>query len=122
MYKQKYFQPIEWACKCTRPDCASRARAMRLSDQLLTRLDLLRVIIGAPIVITSGCRCKEHNAAVGGAERSYHLQGRAADIKPRDPQLLPALIDAGNRLATIYLYKWTEFLPYIEEGFLHVAV
>ncbi len=122
MYKPKYFQPVEWACKCQRQDCASRARSMFLHDQLLIRLDLLRVIIGAPIVINSGCRCAEHNAAVGGAVKSYHLLGRAADIRPRDAKLLPALIDAGNRLGTIYLYKWTEFLPYIEEGFLHVAV
>jgi uncharacterized protein YcbK (DUF882 family) len=33
------------------------------------------------VLITSGCRCVEHNKKVGGAKGSKHLQGRAADCK-----------------------------------------
>ena len=36
-----------------------------------------------PIIISSGYRCPALNKAVGGAKRSYHLQGRAADIPYR---------------------------------------
>lgn len=43
-------------------------------------LEPLRQHFGKPIHINSGFRCKELNAAVKGAARSYHLQGRAADI------------------------------------------
>lgn len=33
------------------------------------------------VTITSGCRCPDHNKKVGGAKRSQHLRGRAADCK-----------------------------------------
>lgn len=39
-----------------------------------------------PIIVNSGYRSKVVNAAVGGAKNSYHLLGRAADIKCRDFQ------------------------------------
>lgn len=35
-----------------------------------------------PIRIASGCRCQEHNKAVGGASKSYHLKGMALDLVP----------------------------------------
>lgn len=36
------------------------------------------------IIVNSGYRSKVVNAAVGGAKNSYHLLGKAADIKCRD--------------------------------------
>lgn len=36
---------------------------------------------GSPVIhVVSGWRSEEHNARVGGAKRSMHVQGRAADI------------------------------------------
>lgn len=43
-------------------------------------LEPARTQLGAPIIVNSGYRCPALNAAVGGAERSYHLVGRAADL------------------------------------------
>jgi uncharacterized protein YcbK (DUF882 family) len=43
-------------------------------------LQKLRDFVGEPIYIVSGYRCRKHNIAVGGAERSYHVKGMAADI------------------------------------------
>ena len=43
-------------------------------------LEPARIQYGSPIYVNSGYRCKALNKAVGGAERSYHLAGRAADI------------------------------------------
>lgn len=43
-------------------------------------LDPARDRLGSPIRVNSGFRCQELNRAVGGAPRSYHLQGRAADL------------------------------------------
>lgn len=43
-------------------------------------LDPLREIIGKPIRINSGYRSPELNRAVGGARRSQHLKGEAADF------------------------------------------
>ena len=48
-----------------------------LVEQLL---DPIREEWGEPIVVSSGYRCKELNALVGGAQHSHHLLGCAADI------------------------------------------
>ena len=48
-----------------------------LVDQLL---DPIREAWGEPIVVSSGYRCKELNALVGGVKNSHHLLGCAADI------------------------------------------
>lgn len=118
-YAPKYFRPHEYRCKCGSPDCRGKANYAPLADGLLVRLDLLRVIINAPITITSGWRCNVHNAATPGAsEKSLHLRGRAADITTAD---MPALFAAADRLNELYLYKFTELIKYEERGFLHVA-
>ena len=44
-------------------------------------LDPLREAWGAPIIVTSGYRCGKLNRAVGGAAKSQHLLGQAADIR-----------------------------------------
>lgn len=54
-------------------------------DALVTNvLDNLRGEWGRPIIVTSGYRCKELNAAVGGTHNSQHLKGQAADIVSDD--------------------------------------
>ena len=44
-------------------------------------LEPLRRRFGKLIYVNSGYRCQELNRAVGGAVKSYHLYGRAADIR-----------------------------------------
>ena len=61
-----------------------------LVDQLL---DPIREAWGEPIVVSSGYRCKQLNALVGGAKYSHHLLGCAADII------------AGNRVDHRKLFK-----------------
>ena len=48
-----------------------------LVEQLL---DPIREAWGEPIVVSSGYRCRELNALVGGAQHSHHLIGCAADL------------------------------------------
>ena len=43
-------------------------------------LDPIREAWGEPIVVSSGYRCKQLNALVGGAKYSHHILGCAADI------------------------------------------
>lgn len=52
-----------------------------VSEELVDLLQELRDELEEPVTITSACRCKEHNASVGGAKRSQHLLGTAADIQ-----------------------------------------
>lgn len=44
-------------------------------------LDLIRKELGRPIIVNSAFRSPEVNTQVGGCKSSYHLFGRAADIR-----------------------------------------
>jgi len=68
----RHFKLVEFACPLT--------KAIVVSAELLEKLDELRERIGRPLTISSGYRSPEYNRRVGGAERSQHLLGRAADI------------------------------------------
>lgn len=68
-----HFGWSEFAC---RDGCGWR----RVDKRLLQGLEKLREELGRPIRIVSGRRCPEHNASVGGASRSRHVYGDAADI------------------------------------------
>ena len=72
----KNFSREEFACKC---GCGFDT----VDVELVKVLQEIRNELG-PITITSACRCKKHNAKVGGGKRSQHLLGRAADIQGRD--------------------------------------
>lgn len=43
-------------------------------------LEKLREVVGMPIQISSGFRTYEYNKKIGGAYRSQHVQGTAADV------------------------------------------
>ena len=55
-----------------------------ISPALIEFLEKLRAHFGEPVTIMSGYRCKIHNRNVGGATKSQHLLGTAADIKVRN--------------------------------------
>ena len=66
-------------------DNSPTSEAIQCIDGLVTNvLDRLRGEWGRPIIVTSGYRCKELNAAVGGTRNSQHLKGQAADIVSDD--------------------------------------
>jgi hypothetical protein len=74
-----HFSYIEFQCKCGGrfADCQ---RIWELRSHV-RRLEAYRTKIGKPVRIVSGCRCKGHNKAVGGAKLSQHLFGGASDIE-----------------------------------------
>jgi hypothetical protein len=59
--------------------------------QLINVLDWLREIFGVPFIVRSGFRCVEHNRKVGGASKSFHTTGKAADITVARKNLLPLI-------------------------------
>lgn len=69
----KHFKRSEFACKC---GCGFDV----VDVELLGILEQVRQQFG-PVTITSGCRCRSHNKAIGGAKKSQHIIGKAADIK-----------------------------------------
>ena len=56
-------------------------------------LEPARQAIGCPIIINSGFRNPRVNTLVGGVVGSQHLQGQAADIRPKDPAQFQRLVD-----------------------------
>ena len=55
---------------------------------LAQELDKVREAWGSPILVNSWYRPPEVNAAVGGARRSQHLYGTAADVRPANGEIL----------------------------------
>ena len=92
IYQAKYFLSREFDCKC---GCGLN----NIDPKLISMLDEARGIIGIPLVISSGCRCKQNNKDAGGSITSSHLTGLAVDIKCYNSQtrykLIMALSDAG---------------------------
>ena len=86
----KYFKIQELTRSTTAEACGfdntPSAGAVPLMVELIDKvLDPLRERWGVPIYVTSGYRCPELNARVGGSKTSYHLRGMAADITSRCP-------------------------------------
>lgn len=73
----KWFKRAEFECKC---NCGFNA----VDAELIWVLDDVREHFGKPVTVTSGCRCPEHNAKIGGAPGSKHKLGIAADIRVKD--------------------------------------
>lgn len=106
------FSKSEFACHC---GCGCN----NVSADLVDALQLLRDALDKPISITSGVRCASHNARVRGKPRSYHLIGKAADIRVAgiSPAELYDFIDANADVFGI-----GGIGRYTKQNFVHVDV
>jgi zinc D-Ala-D-Ala carboxypeptidase len=68
-----YFTETELECHC---GCGLR----NTTPKHRSMLNSAREIAGIPFYVTSGSRCVEHNAKVGGKPTSDHLTGEGTDI------------------------------------------
>ena len=98
----KNFSIKEFQCKC---GCTIPQEVEYNIVKLSNQLQAIRDYVKTPITINSAYRCKSHNKAVNGSDRSQHLLGKAADIVIRgyDPSLetyplVEALINEGEIL------------------------
>lgn len=82
MKLSRHFSREEFACEC---GCGFDTADI----ELVQVLEHVRLKYGKPVIITSGCRCVEHNEKVQKSanpnyfpysSKSYHMQGRAADF------------------------------------------
>lgn len=103
------FSRREFRCRCgcglDTPDPA-----------LVTGLQALRDALSKPVTVTSGCRCPKHNTAEGGARRSMHVAGKAADIKVAG-MTARQLYEAARRIPQLRGFGVDD-----ARGFLHVDV
>lgn len=84
----KHFTRKELSCQC---GCG-----MFPGQALMDKLDAIREAFGGPIRVTSGARCSTRNRAVGGARKSAHVEGKAADLV-RTPELMAFLLANADR-------------------------
>lgn len=104
------FSPRELACRGT-------GRVAWVPEHL-DRLQDMRNQMGRPMIITSAYRSPEHNAAVGGASLSRHMEGDASDVSManHDPHVF---LDAAlGKFPGIGTYPATRARP--NHNFIHV--
>ena len=82
---ENYFSEKELMCKCG-------CKTYNFDKDFLDKLNHIRYNVGQPLIVTSGCRCKEHNKKVGGTEESSHTKGLAVDISCSDSVLRSKII------------------------------
>lgn len=75
---------------CTTNNKLYKQKNLEYGKTMINRLETLtdflekvRKVCGCPMIITSGVRCPELNAAVGGVKTSQHQTGHAVDFIPR---------------------------------------
>lgn len=76
----KYFTREEFRCQCGGKYCDGFPAEM--AEETVRLADEIRRRAGVPINVSSGVRCKQHNADVGGVWNSLHLTGQAVDLAP----------------------------------------
>lgn len=102
--KVRNFKESEFACKC---GCGYNV----INPQLVMALDMARKEAKVPFTISSGCRCKNHNATVGGVDDSAHVRGHAADIAVRG---------SAHRMAVLRaLLRYFDRIG-VDKNFIHV--
>ena len=67
------FNLEEYACKC---GCGRDD----IKDHLAAKVQSVRDILGRPISINSGIRCRAHNDVINATPTSSHVEGWAADL------------------------------------------
>lgn len=101
----KYFKPEEFQCQC---GCGAK----NINHDLVVILEKIREHYGKPVRINSGVRCKTHNARVGGAANSQHLDkyANAADIgtiSGTTPRAMAAYVETlMPNTGGIGIYSW----------------
>jgi len=104
-----FFTNKELKCKC--PKCEEAY----IDLELLRKLTNARKQANIPFIITSGCRCPEHNKSVKGSANSDHLADGidfvcyGVDIKCNDNRqrftIIKSLLDAGfNRIGLSHTF------------------
>lgn len=68
--------------KSTEFDChgSGCCTSTKVDENLVKYLQKIRNHFGKSVNVNSGYRCSKHNASVGGASKSNHMEGKAADI------------------------------------------
>lgn len=109
----RYFQKEEFRCQCGGKYCDGfPAQPER---KLLQLADRVRSHFASPAIVSSGVRCVTHNANVGGAAGSRHMQGKAMDFTVRGKT-------ASQVLQFVQQQKDVRYCYAIDGNFVHMDV
>lgn len=109
----KYFDREEFRCKCGGKHCDGFPAEP--AKKLITLADRVREHFGAPMIVSSGVRCKTHNANVGGAAASRHMSGKAMDFTVRGKT-------AAQVLAYVQAQPEVRYAYAIDGNYVHMDV
>lgn len=112
-YSQFPMDQWRWPNFSPRELASKREGELKIDIPSLDLLQALRTRLGKPLLITSAYRSPAHNRAVGGATNSYHMRGRAFDVRQdnQDPQEF-------ERVAREV--GFTGVIRYPSSGFIHI--
>jgi len=94
-----------------------------ISPFLIVAMQQIRSAIGQPVTITSGFRTEKKNTSIGGAIKSYHTKGMAADWTVLNPDF--SLTEFYNIILDkeFQRYRFIKGVGLYEaRGFIHVDV
>lgn len=108
----KYFSRQEFACKCGRYCDGYPAQMHRTVVELADRA---REELKGVEFVSSGLRCSQHNANVGGVSDSRHLTGKAIDLRFEGKSARQTLAWAQKQPEVRFAYA-------IDTSFVHMDV
>lgn len=109
----QHFTKEEFRCKCGGKYCGGFPA--QPEKKLLLLADRVREHFGAPVIVSSGVRCKTHNAYVGGAGASRHMSGKAMDFTVRGRKASEVLAFVQAQADVRYAYA-------IDGSYVHMDV
>lgn len=109
----QYFTKEEFRCRCGGKYC--NGFPAEPSPKLVKLAERVRAHFGAAAIVSSGVRCKQHNANVGGVEHSRHLRGTAMDFRVAGKPAAQVLEFVHAQPETNYAYD-------IDGTYLHMDV
>lgn len=88
--------------------------------RLMDYLDKVREAFGKAIIVTSGFRSPKLNEHIGGSDKSQHMKGQAADIRPHDIKELRQLFDLIRKIGGFDQLIYEE--PAGRTPWIHVSI
>jgi uncharacterized protein YcbK (DUF882 family) len=105
----EHFKLSEFECR--------EGREVKLHKGLIIKLEKLRKRIGQPLIINSGYRTPEYNKKIGGAEKSQHMKGTAADIRKVDGLTIDEMASLAEAVGFDGIGKYDNFIHVDVRGY-----
>ena len=120
----KYFSLSELTRSATaiRDGTANDPNEAQIKDlyRLMDYLDKVREAFGKAIIVTSGFRSPRLNEHIKGSDKSQHMKGQAADIRPHDIKELRQLFDIIRKIGGFDQLIYEE--PAGRTPWIHVSI